>query len=403
MAGQNNTDDVKPSGVHRGHLSLVLILGSLTAFAPLAIDMYLPAFPAIAAHFNASAGAVQATLAAYFIGMALGQSIIGPLADRYGRLPPLLIGILAFSAASAGVAFAPSIEWMVVMRFVQAFGGCAGIVVSRAMVRDLFDEKQSAQVYSLLMLVMGAAPILAPLLGGFYVAHLDWSYIFLTMSGFALIISVVVWRGLGETLPVNKRVKRNLVSVLRAYLGLMGDRPYVAFTLANAFISASMFAYITGASFIFIRHFGLQPEEFALVFGANAFGFIISAQVNARLLRYFEGRNIMAVAMSVHLAGAAGLLLVSVFAPDAMIPFIAMLFVLLGCGGFIGANAVAAAMSRATTNVGAAAALNGVVQFGMAACAGALVGALYNGTAVPVAGVILGLSLVATCARFAAR
>ena len=401
MAGQMTPE--KPTEIHRGHLSLVLILGSLTAFAPLAIDMYLPAFPAIAAHFGTSAGAVQATLAAYFIGMAVGQSVLGPLADRYGRLPPLMIGILAFSAASAGVAFAPSIEWMTFMRFVQAFGGCAGIVVSRAMVRDLFDEKQSAQIYSLLMLVMGAAPILAPLLGGFYVAHLDWSYIFLTMSGFALFTSVVVWRYLGETLPPQKRVKRNLVSVLRAYLALFADRPYVAFTLANALISASMFAYITGSSFIFIRHFGLEPEQFAMVFGSNAFCFIIGAQVNARLLRRFEGRSIMAVAMTVHLLGALALLSVSRFAPDAIVPFTACLFVLLGCGGFIGANAVAAAMSRATNNVGAAAALNGVVQFGMAACSGALVGALNNGTAIPMAAVIVGLSIAATCARLAAR
>ncbi|MDO8290090.1 MAG: multidrug effflux MFS transporter [Parvibaculum sp.] len=401
MAGQMTPE--KPTEIHRGHLSLVLILGSLTAFAPLAIDMYLPAFPAIAAHFGTSAGAVQGTLAAYFIGMALGQSVIGPLADRYGRLPPLMIGILAFAAASAGVAYAPSIEWMTVMRFLQAFSGCAGIVISRAMVRDLFDEKQSAQIYSLLMLVMGAAPILAPLLGGFYVAHFDWSYIFLSMSAFALFISAVVWRYLGETLPPQKRVKRNFVSVLRAYLALCGDRPYVAFTLANAFISGSMFAYITGSSFIFIRHFGLEPEEFAFVFGANAFCFIIGAQVNARLLRRFSGRDIMAVAMSVHLIGAVTLLMVSLLAPMAIIPFIATLFVLLTCGGFIGANAVAAAMSRASNNIGAAAALNGVVQFGMAACGGALVGALNNGTAIPMAAVIVGLSIAGTLSRLAAR
>ena len=391
------------TGIHRGHLRLVLILGSLTAFAPLAIDMYLPDFPSIAADFGTNAGSVQATLAAYFIGMALGQSIIGPLADRYGRLPPLMIGILAFAAASAGVAYAPSIEWMTAMRFVQAFGGCAGIVISRAMVRDLFNENESAQIYSLLMLVMGAAPILAPLLGGFYVAHLDWSYIFLTMSGFAFLISIIVWRGLGETLPVNKRVKRNLVSVLRNYLALFGDRPYVAFTLANAFTSASMFAYITGSSFIFIRHFGLAPEQFAYVFGANAFCFIMGAQVNARLLRHFSGRRIMAVAMTVHLAGAFALLAVSHFAPTAIVPFTATLFVLLGCGGFIGANAVAAAMSRASNNVGAAAALNGVIQFGMAAGAGAMVGLLNNGSAIPMALVIVGLSLAGTAARLAAR
>jgi DHA1 family bicyclomycin/chloramphenicol resistance-like MFS transporter len=391
------------TGIHRGHLRLILILGALMAFGPLAIDMYLPAFPAIADHFGASAGAVQGTLAAYFTGIALGQSVVGPLSDRYGRLPPLLIGIAAFVLASFGAAHAPSVEWLTAARFIQALGGCAGIVISRAMVRDLFDEQNSAQVYSLLMLVMGVAPILAPLLGGFFIAHFSWSFIFLFQGSFALVVFLVVWRGLGETLPPAQRHASGFASVLYAYFALTRDRPYVAFTFTNAFISAGMFAYITGASFIFISFFKFSPEQFALLFGFNAAGFIIGAQVNAWLLRRISGRLILAVATSVHLAAAGGLLASSLIVPNAMLPLAAMLFVQLACGGFIGANAVAAAMSRAQNNAGAAAALNGIVQFGMAAFAGAAVGLLNNGTSLPMAAVIFSLSLAATLARLAAR
>lgn len=391
------------TGINRGHLRLILILGSLTAFAPLAIDMYLPAFPSIAAHFGASAGAVQGTLAAYFIGMAIGQSVIGPLADRYGRLPPLLVGISAFALASAAAAQAPSIEWLTFARFVQALGGCAGIVVSRAMVRDLFDERHSAQIYSLLMLVMGVAPILAPLFGGFLIAHFNWSYIFLFQGAFAVLCFFAVWKGLGETLAPAHRVKRNIVSILRGYLALTQDRPYVAFTLANAFISGSMFAYITGSSFVFISYHHLTPEQFAMVFGGNALGFIAGAQVNAWLLRRIPGRTILGYAASVHLAAALLLLALTLMAPQALAPLILLLFTLLACGGFIGANAVAAAMSRAQSNAGSAAALNGIVQFGAAAGAGAIVGALNDGTALPMAAVIAVLSLSGTLARLAAR
>ena len=396
-------DKSQAEGLHRGHLPMILILGALIAFAPLAIDMYLPAFPAIATHFGTGPGAVQATLAAYFIGIALGQSVVGPLSDRLGRLPPLLIGISAFALASLGAAHAPSIEWLVFARFCQALGGCAGIVISRAMVRDLFDERHSAQVYSLLMLVMGVAPILAPLLGGFLIAHFSWSFIFLFQAAFALVCLVAAWRGLGETLPHERRLKSSFKSVLYAYFALTQDRLYVAFTLVNAFISASMFAYITGASFIFISFYKVTPEQFALIFGGNAAGFILCAQVNAWLLRRFSGRAIMSVAVGAHLVVATTMLVLNLVTFDMPWVLGATLFAQLAVSGFVGANAIAAAMSRAERNAGAAAALNGIVQFAMAALAGALVGYFDNGTPLSMAAVIFALSLAGTLSRIAAR
>lgn len=394
---------METSRIHRGHLRFILILGALTAFAPLAIDMYLPAFPAIAAHFGASAGAVQGTLAVYFIGMALGQSVLGPLSDRYGRLPPLLLGIAAFSLASVWAAHAPNIESLVAARFVQALGGCAGIVIARAMVRDLFAERESAQVYSLLMLVMGVAPILAPVVGGLLLIHFDWSFIFLLLGAFGVVCFVAVWRGLGETLPVSRRIGGGLVPVLRAYLALTKDRQFVAFTLANACISAAMFAYITGSPFVFIAFHKLSPEHYALIFGSNALGLIAASQLNAFLLRRVSGRIILAVSVTAHLVAALALIGFALFIPDALLPLMTCLFVIVGSVGFVGSNAVAAAMSRAQNYIGAAAALNGVVQFAIAAGAGAIVGALNDGTPLPMAAVIAGLSIAGALSLLAAR
>ena len=382
---------------------MILILGALIAFGPLAIDMYLPAFPVIAVYYDTSPGAVQGTLAAYFIGIAMGQGVVGPLADRFGRLPPLLIGTLIFALASLGAAYAPSIEWLVVARYCQALGGCAGIVISRAMVRDLFDERQSAQVYSLLMLVMGVAPILAPLFGGFLLAHFDWPLIFVFQAIFALVCLVAAWRGLGETLPVQHRLKSSLSTVLYAYLALMKDRPFVAFTLVNAFMSASMFAYITGVSFIFISFYNVTPEQFALIFGGNAAGYIVAAQINAWLLNHYSGRTIMAVAVGAHLIVATIMLGLNLVTYDMPVLLAATLFAQMTVSGFIAANAVAAAMSRAQNNAGAAAALNGIVQFGAAGCAGALVGLLDNGTPLPMATIIFCFSLAAALSQRAAR
>ncbi|MGB3810799.1 MAG: Bcr/CflA family multidrug efflux MFS transporter [Parvibaculum sp.] len=391
------------SGVSRSHLRFILILGALTAFAPLAIDMYLPAFPAIAQHFGTSAGAVQGTLAIYFIGMALGQSVLGPLSDRFGRLPPLLLGIAAFSLASVWAAHAANIESLVAARFVQALGGCAGIVIARAMVRDLFEERESAQVYSLLMLVMGVAPILAPVIGGLVLTNFGWPVIFWLLGGFGAVCFVAVWWGLGETLPVSRRSSGGFFPVLRAYLALARDRQFVAFTLANAFISAAMFAYITGSPFVFIDFHKLSPEHYAFIFGANALGLIAASQINAFLLRRISGRRILAVSITAHLVAALCLVGATIYAPDALLPLLAALFVVVGSVGFVGSNAVAAAMSRAQDFIGAAAALNGVVQFAAAACAGAIVGMLNDGTPLPMALVIAGLSIAGTLARLFAR
>lgn len=385
-------------------IRFVVILGALIAFAPLSIDMYLPAFPAIADHFKVVPGAVQTTLAVFFVGLAVGQGILGPIMDRMGRLRPLLIGISVYVAASLWASFASSIEGLAVARLFQALGGCAGIVASRAMVRDLFDERASAQVYSLLMLVMGLAPILAPMIGGFLIANYEWPVIFWVLTAFGLACIPAVVFGLGETLPRERRQHgRGLAQVGWTYLALCRDRPFIAYALANALASCAMFAYITGSPFVFIDLHDLSPEAYAMLFGANAAGLIAAAQVNAFLLRRIPGRTILKFAMTLHLAGALALLAFTLFMPEAFYPLVICIFFVVATYGFIGANATAAAMARADENAGSASALTGILQFAFAAIVGGLVGGFNDGTALPMAIVIAVASVLATLARLSAR
>lgn len=390
-----------PAGIR---VSFVVILGALIAFAPLSIDMYLPAFPAIADDLGASAGAVQATLAVFFIGLALGQGVVGPISDRMGRLPPLLAGIAVYVAASIWAALAPDIESLMAARFLQALGGCVGIVTSRAMVRDLFDEQSSARVFSLLMLVMGLAPILAPIIGGVLIEFFEWHAIFWVLAAFGLACVPAVLFGLGETLPPEKRLREGgVISALRAYVALCADRPFMGFALANAFISAGMFAYITGSPFVFIELHELSPSAYAMLFGINAGGLILAAQVNAYLLRHYSSRAILRVAMNVHLAAALALVAATLVMPGSFYLLAGCIFVAVAVLGFVGANATAAAMARAEGNIGAASALTGILQFALAAGAGGLVGLLNDGTALPMVLVILAVSIAATLSRYMAR
>lgn len=381
------------------YFRLTLILGILTAFAPLSIDMYLPAFPAIAATYQAAAGDVQATLAAFFAGLSIGQLVIGPLSDKFGRLTPLLIGITIYVLASIAATFAPSIETLSVARFFQALGGCAGLVTSRAMVRDLFDEQNSARAFSTLMLVMGAAPILAPVLGTAVLGASGWQMIFWFLAAFGVLCFLLVIFGLGETLPHAKRIRggvgETLVHVFRAYLSLFTNRGFMAHSASSAFLSAGLFAYITGSPFVFIEYYGLDTSQFALVFGFNAAGLILASQINGFLLRRYRSRAILRVAIHASLVTALLLVVMAATGFGGIWGVGIPLFLFLSTIGFVGANASAAAMALAGSYIGPAAALSGVLPFAFAALSSSLVGALGSGSALPMAGVIL---LVATLA-----
>ncbi|MCE1117818.1 MULTISPECIES: multidrug effflux MFS transporter [Pseudomonas] len=369
------------------NLRTLLILGALSAFGPLAIDFYLPAFPAMAHAFATDEKHVQATLAAYFLGLSLGQLAYGPVADRFGRRIPLLFGVGLFTLASLACAYAPTLDSLIVARFVQALGGCAGMVLSRAIVSDKCDAVASAKVFSQLMLVMGLAPILAPLLGGVLVNVAGWQSIFLALSLFSGVCLLAVGLGLPESLPAHVP-RQPLSGALRQYLRLLADRAFVGHALTGGIAIAGMFAYIAGSPFVFIKLYGVPPEHYGWLFGSNAAGFILMAQVNARLLAKRGPAFLLARAVWLYLAAALVLLAVAALRPNALWPLLVPLFVCIASLGCIIPNASACAMSGQGARAGSASALMGCLQFSVAAGAAALVGLLHDGSAVPMALVI---------------
>lgn len=375
-------------------LRILLILGALSAFGPLAIDFYLPSFPTLARVFDTDVEHVQLSLAAYFVGLALGQLVYGPLADRFGRRIPLLVGVLLFSLASLACALAQSLEWLIAARFVQALGGCAGMVVSRAVVRDLCDPISSAKVFSQLMLVMGLAPILAPLGGGLLLNSFGWPSIFICLTLFSALcwLGVALW--LPETLAPTAPVAP-LRGALGEYMRLFGDGPFIGHALTGGLAIAGMFAYIAGSPFVFIELYGVPAEHYGWVFGSNAAGFILVAQLNAWLVARHGPGYWLRRTVWFYLACALLLVGIASSQPAALWPLLVPLFGCIACLGILLPNATASAMAGQGRHAGSASALLGSLQFAIAASAAALVGALHDGSALPMALVICGCAALA--------
>jgi len=369
------------------NLRTILILGALSAFGPLAIDFYLPGFPAIALAFGTDEKHVQLTLASYFLGLSIGQLAYGPVADRFGRRIPLLFGVSLFTLASLACAFAPNLEWLIGARFVQALGGCAGMVIARAIVSDKCDAVQSAKVFSQLMLVMGLAPILAPMLGGLLVNLYSWQAIFLSLTVFSAMASLAVALGLPESMPAT-HPRQPLSGALTQYRRLLGDRIFLGHALTGGIVMAGMFSYIAGSPFVFIKLYGVPPEHYGWLFGTNAAGFILVAQLNARLVGKTGPAFMLSRTIWVYLAAALTLLAVAGLRTEQLWPLLVPLFICIASLGCIIPNASACAMNGQWARAGSASALLGCLQFSVAAAAAALVGVLHDGTAVPMALVI---------------
>ncbi|MGE8503738.1 MAG: Bcr/CflA family multidrug efflux MFS transporter [Pseudomonas sp.] len=368
-------------------LRILLILGALSAFGPLAIDFYLPSFPALARQFATDVEHVQLSLAAYFVGIALGQLFYGPLADRFGRRVPLLVGVTLFAVASLACALAPSLEWLIGARFVQALGGCAGMVITRAVVRDLCDPLASAKVFSQLVLVMGLAPILAPLGGGLLLNTLGWPWIFHSLALFAglCLLAVLLW--LPETRPQHLQ-PAPLSGAFGQYRSLLGNASFMGYSLAGGVAMAGMFAYIAGSPFVFIELYGVPAEHYGWLFGSNAAGFVIMAQVNARLVRVGGPALWLRRMVLVYLASGLCLLALAAWQPANLWPLMIPLFICVASLGCVLPNATACAMAGQGQHAGSASGLLGSLQFTVAAGASALVASLHDGSALPMALVI---------------
>ena len=380
----------------------ILILGALSAFGPLAIDFYLPGFPAMAQAFATDEKHIQLTLAVYFLGLSIGQLVYGPIADRFGRRVPLLVGVGLFTAASFACAFAPSLDWLIGARFFQALGGCAGMVLSRAIVSDKCDAVGSAKVFSQLMLVMGLAPILAPMLGGLLVNVYGWQAIFIVLTGFSALAALAVALGLPESLPANVP-RQPLSGALRQYSRLLKDREYLGHALTGGIAMAGMFAYIAGSPFVFIKLYGVPAEHYGWLFGSNAAGFILVAQINARLLAKRGPAFLLSRMVWVYLAAGLTLLGVSALHTAQLWPLLIPLFICIASLGCIIPNASACAMSGQGARAGSASALLGCLQFSVAAAAAWLVGVLHDGSAMPMAMVISLCGILAVSIALATR
>lgn len=384
---------------------LVLLLGAIMALGPLTIDMYLPALPRLGEVFSASEAQVRLTLGAYLAALALGQLVYGPLTDRYGRRRALLVGLAIYTLASVGCAVAASIEALIVMRVLQALGGCAGMVVVRAVVRDLYDPQQAARTFSLLMLVMGAAPILAPVVGGQFLHWADWPWIFVLLAVYGTVCFIAVQRVLPETLDEDTAIANRALpwrAIFSDYHGLVRHRSFITYALTGGFGFASMFAYISGSPFVLMTLHDVTPAGFGLYFGAIAFSFIACSQVNARLLRRWEPRQLLAGGMLTYLAGALAVMVVTALAPGSLLALMVTLTVALGALGFVAANATALALAAFSRQAGIASALLGTLQLGVGAVMTVLVGVLHDGTAVPMAVLIVCAATAATLAFQAA-
>lgn len=381
-------------------LRMVLILGALTAIGPISTDIYLPSFPAIAAEFTSGEAQVQRTLASSFLGMAIGQAFYGPLSDRFGRRWPLAFGMALFALASVGCALAPSIGALTALRLVQALGGCAGVVVARAVVRDLAEGPAMVRLMSQLMLVFGVAPILGPVIGGLLLEFLGWRAVFWLLALYGAAMSAACALLLSETLAPGRRQKSAaLAPVLRTYARLLGDARFMGFALAGTLTGAGLFAYIAGSPFVFMALHGFSPQGYACLFGANAAGLMAVSHWVGRLSQRMPPRVILARAQAVAVAAGCVLVLAAATGSGGAWGIALPLFVFVGTLGGILPVAATLALSGQGKVAGSASAVLGVMQFGFGAVSGTLVSLLADGTAMPMAAMLAAGVSAATVAR----
>jgi MFS transporter, DHA1 family, multidrug resistance protein len=369
----------------RGHTGLILLLGSLTAIAPMSIDMYLPAFPSLQATFATDAAAVQRTLSVFFIGLAVGQLFYGPLSDRYGRRRPLLLGLGLYTAASAGCALSGSITQLMCWRGLQALGGCAGVVMARAVVRDVFGPREAARVLSSLMLVMGVAPILAPMVGGWVLAHAGWRALFGILVAFGAITWVAVARGLPDTAHDTRATTLTAGSVVAAFARVARHAPFRRFAFAGALAQCVLFAYIAGAPFLYMQVLGLSPAGFAAMFGLNSLGLIAASQINRTLLRRETAGVVLARALVVQIAAALLFAALAWTLIPGLVRLAGPVWLVVLLLGFVLPNTTALALAPFDRDAGTASALLGSLQYGTSGVATLAVSAAFDGTLRPMA------------------
>jgi len=384
----------------RPPFGMILLLGSMTAVGAMSIDLYLPSLPTMGRAFHASPGAVGATLTAFLVGMGIGQLVHGPLSDRRGRRGPLLAGLALYVAASIAAALAPSIGLLIAARFLQGLGGCAALVINRAVVRDRYATQDAARIFSLLLLVMGVAPVLAPLAGSGLLAMFDWRAIFWVLALFGGAVGLAVQFGLPETRTLAAREAVRAIHPARVYWNLLRNPRLVGHLIAIAFSGASLFVYVASSSLLFIGDFGLTPTQFSGLFATNAIAFIASAQVNRLVLDRFVSSHIAGRALSVAFVVGTAFALTSWTVGAGLWASFGFCSLTMATYGFAQSNLTAETLGIDAAHPGSIAALSGTASFGVGAVAASIATALHDGTARPPATVIAVCATVALCAYF---
>lgn len=375
---------------------LILILGLLSAIGPLSIDMYLPAFPSIAKNLHTSVSSVMLSLSSFFVGISVGQLLYGPLLERFGRKNPLYFGLTLYAISSLACATSMSVETLIIFRFFQALGGCVGMVASRAMVRDLFEVKENAKVFSTLMLVVAVSPIIAPTLGGYITTYLGWRFIFVTL----VIVIALIILGIYLLLPESKKPDPNFslkpAAIISGFAEIIKNPQFAVYTFTGAVAYAGLYAYISGSPYVFMEVFKVSEQHYGWIFAIVAGGLISASQLNSFLLKKYKSENIIKVTLMVQ--GVIGIILVStsIFGYSELYSTIVLVFLFLCCQGFLFPNASALSMAPFGHNAGNASALMGFIQMSVGAFMSAMVSLLHNGTSLSMTGVMAFCTLTAS-------
>ena len=367
---------------------LILILGFLTAIGPLSIDMYLPAFPAIAKSLNTSVARVTLSLSSFFIGISVGQLFYGPLLERFGRKKPLYAGLCIYLLASVGCALAASVDALIALRLFQALGGCVGMVAARAMIRDLFDVKENAKIFSTLMLVVAVSPIIAPTLGGYITAALGWHYVFIML----IIIDVLILTGIYFMLPETKKPDPGFSlkpgSIIKSYASVITHPQFYTYAFTAAVSAASIYAYIGGSPHVFMEIYKVNEKQYGWIFALIAMGLIGASQLNSVLLKNYTSEQLIKVALTCQSIIGISMVVITFLGWNDVFITIFLIFIFLCTQGFVFPNASALSMASFGHNAGSASALMGAIQMSIGAGTSALVSVLQNHTALPMTAVM---------------
>jgi DHA1 family bicyclomycin/chloramphenicol resistance-like MFS transporter len=377
-----------------GRLTLILILGSLAALGPLSIDMYLPAFPDMSRSFDASASLIQLSLTACMLGMALGRLIVGPLSVGRGRERPLMIALLAYLLASLACAMGPTIQVLIALRFIQGAAGASGIVISRAIVRDLFDGPELTRFFAALSLVNGTAPILVPVIGGQLLRLGDWHFVFYFLAILSALMLLAVALRLPETLPLETRVEGNLTTTLKTFGRLLTDRVFIGYAFAQALVMGAMFAYISGSPFVLQNIYGASPQQFSFLFVLNGIGILLAAPIAGRLAGRVDSERLMRISLTVF-ASASIVLFFALTLTGQLIFVMIPLFFVVSSGGLISTLGFTLAMRNYGATAGSASALLGLLPMLVGSLVSPLLGIMGEQSAVPMGLIIITLACLA--------